>query len=400
MVMKTASAIRKPWFLLEEYHDHPPLLLYDFIRDRGKYLETLTGCSLHSALLYRNGTAYALFERRSFLRTKRYLFRKFMENPALFEKIYRYSDRSIAAWTKAAAAMERGLRKKQIASTTYDLLRRSMHEITMIGQPVNVLVFDEDRMFRYLLRYLRGRTRGNETAVFSSLTNPLTKNRAEVYRRYHIDTRHRWQFELAVTAIRSKQRRYRLLLRHNALQMRIARHIATMHRIPLDRILSSDEDGISTALVLRTPPIAVLGASVSGVMFIDGQTIPLAVRQTNSMLNHIKRVPTMDGTLSGQCAVPGKVQGTVRIVTSPADINKVHKGNVLVSHTTTADLLPAVKKAAAIVTDMGGITCHAAIVSRELNIPCVIGTKVATKVLHDGDLVEVDANHGRVRKLR
>jgi pyruvate,water dikinase len=54
------------------------------------------------------------------------------------------------------------------------------------------------------------------------------------------------------------------------------------------------------------------------------------------------------------------------------------------------------KKAAAIVTNEGGITSHAAIVSRELGIPCVIGTKIATEVLHDGDLVEVDANHGKV----
>jgi len=57
------------------------------------------------------------------------------------------------------------------------------------------------------------------------------------------------------------------------------------------------------------------------------------------------------------------------------------------------------KKASAIVTDDGGITCHAAIVSRELGKPCIIGTKIATKVLHDGDLVEVDADNGVVRIL-
>jgi len=61
--------------------------------------------------------------------------------------------------------------------------------------------------------------------------------------------------------------------------------------------------------------------------------------------------------------------------------------------------VPAMKKAAAIVTNEGGVTSHAAIVSRELGIPCVIGTKIATEVLHDGDLVEVDANHGKVTIL-
>ena len=58
------------------------------------------------------------------------------------------------------------------------------------------------------------------------------------------------------------------------------------------------------------------------------------------------------------------------------------------------------KKAAAIVTDDGGLTCHAAIVARELKTPCVVGTKIATKVLKDGDMVEVDANKGIVKKIK
>jgi len=74
-------------------------------------------------------------------------------------------------------------------------------------------------------------------------------------------------------------------------------------------------------------------------------------------------------------------------------------GDILVSHMTDPEIVVAMKKAGAIITDMGGITCHAAIVSRELGIPCVIGTKIATKVFKDGDEVEVDATKGVVRKL-
>ncbi len=66
---------------------------------------------------------------------------------------------------------------------------------------------------------------------------------------------------------------------------------------------------------------------------------------------------------------------------------------------TTPEMVPVMKRAAAFVTDEGGITCHAAIVSREMKKPCIIGTKIATKVLKDGDLVEVDANRGIVRIL-
>jgi len=99
----------------------------------------------------------------------------------------------------------------------------------------------------------------------------------------------------------------------------------------------------------------------------------------------------------GDCASVGKVRGTVKIINSPKEINKMEAGNVLVSYATSPDIMPAIKKAVAIVTDLGGIICHAAIVSRELHIPCVVGTKIATQVLKDGDLVEVDASHGIVR---
>jgi pyruvate,water dikinase len=66
---------------------------------------------------------------------------------------------------------------------------------------------------------------------------------------------------------------------------------------------------------------------------------------------------------------------------------------------TRPEFVPLMKKAAGIVTDEGGITCHAAIISRELGKPCIIGTQTATQIIKDGDLVEVRANHGTVRIL-
>ncbi len=102
----------------------------------------------------------------------------------------------------------------------------------------------------------------------------------------------------------------------------------------------------------------------------------------------------------GLTASLGKVQGRVRIVKSVTEIGKVEQGDILVAVMTRPDYVPAMKKAAAIVTNEGGITSHAAIVSRELGIPCVIGTKIATEVLHDGDIVEVNANHGKVTIIK
>lgn len=87
------------------------------------------------------------------------------------------------------------------------------------------------------------------------------------------------------------------------------------------------------------------------------------------------------------------------MVATKEDIKKFKKRDILISEATNPNLVPAIKKAAAIITDEGGITCHAAIVSRELKIPCIIGTKIVTKVLRDGDRVEVDATAGIVRKI-
>lgn len=102
--------------------------------------------------------------------------------------------------------------------------------------------------------------------------------------------------------------------------------------------------------------------------------------------------------LKGQPACLGQAKGIVKIVNVIADMKKMKLGDILVSVATIPDIVPAMKKAAAIVTEQGGITCHAAIVSRELGIPCVIGTKIATKVFKDGDRVEVDAVNGIIRK--
>jgi phosphoenolpyruvate synthase/pyruvate phosphate dikinase len=105
-------------------------------------------------------------------------------------------------------------------------------------------------------------------------------------------------------------------------------------------------------------------------------------------------------SLNGQTSFPGKIKGVVKIVNEKADIVKVEKGDILVSIATNPELIFAIKMAAALVTDRGGITCHAAIISRELKKPCIIGTKIATQVLHDGDLVEVDADKGIVRIIK
>jgi excisionase family DNA binding protein len=104
--------------------------------------------------------------------------------------------------------------------------------------------------------------------------------------------------------------------------------------------------------------------------------------------------------LQGLSACPGKVVGEAFVALTTDSASKIKKGQILVTGMTTPDYVPAMKKAAGLVTDEGGITCHAAIVSRELQIPCIISTKTATRLIKTGDIIEVLANHGVVRILK
>ena len=104
--------------------------------------------------------------------------------------------------------------------------------------------------------------------------------------------------------------------------------------------------------------------------------------------------------LKGLAASPGIATGKVRIILDLKDLPKVKEGDILVTTMTSPDMVPAMEKAAAIVTDEGGMTSHAAIVSRELGIPAVVGTGNATKVLKDGEIITVDAYKGLIYKGR
>lgn len=103
--------------------------------------------------------------------------------------------------------------------------------------------------------------------------------------------------------------------------------------------------------------------------------------------------------LRGTIAFKGIARGSVKIIRSFVDMQHFRPGEVLVTEMTNPDYVPIMKIAAAVITDEGGMTCHAAIASREMKVPCIVGTRVATKVFKDGDTVEVDAENGIVRKI-
>lgn len=123
----------------------------------------------------------------------------------------------------------------------------------------------------------------------------------------------------------------------------------------------------------------------------------------NKLVRHSPKFNQADGNalqkLVGKVGHLGKARGYARIVLHNTDLSRVRSGDIIVCKFARPEFIQIMKKAGAVIADQGGTTSHAAVISREWGIPCVIGTKIATKVLKDGDLVEVNADEGIVRKV-
>lgn len=133
------------------------------------------------------------------------------------------------------------------------------------------------------------------------------------------------------------------------------------------------------------------------------QSRPITTLTASVKAKEAEQVVVAEGVaclITGAAASPGIGAGPARILLSPNELDKVLHGDVLVAKMTTPDFVPAMKRASAIVTNEGGRTCHAAIVSRELGIPCVVGSKNATEILRDDQVITVDGKSGKVYEGR
>lgn len=143
---------------------------------------------------------------------------------------------------------------------------------------------------------------------------------------------------------------------------------------------------------------------------VTGQGSPLQIKVISGGVNGLPQpyqsiideieTETKEQEIRGLIAQSGKVRGKVTIIKTYHDLKKVQIGDILVANTTHPNYLPAMQKAVGFVTNEGGVISHAAIVAREMKKPCIVGTKIATKVLQNGDIVEIDAEKGIVRKVK
>ncbi len=261
---------------------------------------------------------------------------------------------------------------------------------------------------KYFIQVLKGLLRQDVAGLLETRKNRHTQVRTEQARllqQLEIDPRHRRLLQVANEIVFTKAYRKDCLYHFFYGLEPLLKEAAKRLGLTLRQIRRCTPEELIQSLKTGHADADELNRRWEGhVFFVQGQNVKILTgNQADRFMQALaveKHDPAHDvRQLSGDCACPGYAKGVVRRVERPEDMKKMNKGDVLVAHATNPDIVSAMKLASAIVTDMGGITCHAAIVSRELKIPCVIGTKVATHVLKDGQAVEVDATHGRVTKI-
>jgi len=180
-----------------------------------------------------------------------------------------------------------------------------------------------------------------------------------------------------------------------------AQHVAQINNWQTRMVLSLRQDEMEHVLQNgKLPPREEVEKRYCHAVIVsdkDGQDL-LVENEAETIEKRLIKTNT-NGMLKGSIAYIGKAKGTVRIILDPLQAEHFQEGDILVTGMTRPEYLPILKKAAAFVTDAGGILSHAAIVARELRKPCIIGTQHATKVFKDGDFVEVDADKGIIRLL-
>ncbi len=161
--------------------------------------------------------------------------------------------------------------------------------------------------------------------------------------------------------------------------------------------LETPEGFTKPDISLRKEMFGILPTEHSSEMVIVGSAVERAIRE---LLPKKEISATSAFPLFGRIASAGKVIGIARIVIKPEDITKVLPGDILVAPETSPDFIVGLKRAGGVITNQGGITSHAAIVSRELGVPCLVGVQNATSLIKDGVLIELDAIHGLVRAVK
>jgi phosphohistidine swiveling domain-containing protein len=196
-----------------------------------------------------------------------------------------------------------------------------------------------------------------------------------------------------------KQNQGELLNRYAFLARDYLTKVASICGMTYEEIILCDHQSIINKIVDVS---SVLNMTTMNY-FVCESSEGISIHSNESLIElftSLYQVDVSTDTIEGQIGFKGIARGSAVLVLNQYDFSKFKEGQILVTTMTTPDFLMLMKKSSAIITDIGGLLSHAAIVARELKKPCIIGTKIATKVLKDGDLVEVDAEKGVVTILK
>ena len=187
------------------------------------------------------------------------------------------------------------------------------------------------------------------------------------------------------------------------IRTKILSEISKRFGVAQDRLLLMTFEEVAALQRGATVPFSQLAKRSRGSMtvFADGKHETYYGGQTYAILAKLLPRTELNGeVVCGEIACQGEVTARVKIINNFDETAKMQDGEIIVTSMTTPELTLALEKAVGIITDEGGITCHAAIIAREYGIPCLVGTVNATAVLHDGDLVQLDCIHGWFKVLK
>jgi phosphohistidine swiveling domain-containing protein len=204
------------------------------------------------------------------------------------------------------------------------------------------------------------------------------------------------------SALQDERKKYQFMAEHflelfvKEFSHRSGVDISLLKQLVLHELADVLKKPISTRLMNRKICF-VIDANEKEIIHYDGTN---AKALANQYLETTNIHQTVIGGTVASVGASDHFRGKARIILTIKEIGKIHEGDILVTTMTSPDFVIGIKKAGAIITDAGGMLCHAAIVSREFKKPCIVGTEIATKVIHDGNIVELDCQKGTIKILK
>ncbi|MFA4941030.1 MAG: PEP-utilizing enzyme [Patescibacteria group bacterium] len=267
----------------------------------------------------------------------------------------------------------------------------------------SVIYLGSDYFYKNLLLLLKDRNKLRAEQEMKKYLAELKRKKEKIIKKYRLpaETRNILNFLSVLGNLRDERKSYNQMA--GAVLKKFAAAFAKKTKLDIKIIENSFFWEIKDILKLTSADKRRVLSRVEGILFFVGGFIrgekEYCGEEAGALNRFLGKLIARKKDLKGMAAYRGFVKGEVKIIKDKNDFYKMKKGNILVAPNTRPEYVPIMKMAGAIISEEGGITCHSAIVARELKIPCIVGVQGVMLLLKDGDIVEVDANNGIVRKL-